>query len=43
MKITLVQTGGTIDKDYPKGETNHGYEFHVALYGAVVPWDKFNQ
>ncbi len=29
MKITFVQTGGTIDKDYPKGKTNHGYEFEI--------------
>lgn len=30
MHITFVQTGGTIDKDYPRGETNHGYEFAIA-------------
>ncbi len=29
MKITFVQTGGTIDKDYPQGENNHGYEFKI--------------
>lgn len=29
MKITFVQTGGTIDKDYPKGKTNHGYNFEI--------------
>lgn len=30
MHITFIQTGGTIDKDYPRGETNHGYEFVIA-------------
>lgn len=29
MKIVFVQTGGTIDKDYPEGSTNHGYEFKI--------------
>jgi L-asparaginase len=29
MKIIFIQTGGTIDKDYPQGETNHGYEFQI--------------
>lgn len=29
MKIIFIQTGGTIDKDYPQGETNHGYEFKI--------------
>ncbi len=29
MKITFVQTGGTIDKDYPQGKTDHGYEFKI--------------
>lgn len=24
-----MQTGGTIDKDYPEGQTNHGYEFKI--------------
>ena len=30
MHITFIQAGGTIDKDYPRGETNHGYEFAIA-------------
>lgn len=30
MHITFVQTGGTIDKDYPKGDRHHGYEFKIA-------------
>jgi L-asparaginase len=29
MHITFIQAGGTIDKDYPRGETDHGYEFHI--------------
>lgn len=29
MHITFIQTGGTIDKDYPRGETDHGYEFKI--------------
>lgn len=29
MKITCIQTGGTIDKDYPQGATDHGYEFSI--------------
>ena len=30
MHITFIQTGGTIDKDYPRGESNHGYAFAIA-------------
>ena len=29
MKITFIQTGGTIDKIYPQTETTHGYNFEV--------------
>ena len=29
MKIVFIQTGGTIDKDYPSGKSNHGYEFKI--------------
>jgi L-asparaginase len=29
MKILLLQTGGTIDKDYPTGDENHGYSFVI--------------
>lgn len=29
MHILFVQVGGTIDKDYPQGETHHGYEFQI--------------
>lgn len=27
--LLFLQTGGTIDKEYPQGETNHGYEFQI--------------
>lgn len=29
MHITFIQTGGTIDKDYPVGDNNHGYSFEI--------------
>lgn len=29
MKITFVQVGGTIDKDYPQGLSDHGYAFKI--------------
>lgn len=29
MKILFVQTGGSIDKDYPTGEDDHGYTFVI--------------
>lgn len=29
MTILFVQTGGTIDKDYPENDDNHGYTFSV--------------
>ena len=31
MKITFIQTGGTIDKDYKETENHHGYNFEIAL------------
>ena len=34
MHITFIQTGGTIDKDYPRGENDHGYG--VAIADAAV-------
>lgn len=30
MKILFLQTGGTIDKAYPMGENNHGYNFLIS-------------
>jgi L-asparaginase len=29
MHITFIQAGGTIDKDYPRGEMHHGYDFSI--------------
>lgn len=29
MKILFIQTGGSIDKDYPAGKDNHGYSFKI--------------
>lgn len=29
MKLLFLQTGGTIDKDYPSGDDNHGYSFEI--------------
>ncbi len=39
MHITFIQTGGTIDKDYPRGETDHGYEFAITepAVKSVIP------
>ena len=39
LHITFIQTGGTIDKDYPRGETDHGYEFHIGepAVKAILP------
>lgn len=38
MKILFLQTGGTIDKDYPMGETHHGYNFEIttAAYERIL-------
>jgi L-asparaginase len=32
--------GGTIDKDYPRGESNHGYEFAIteAAVKSILPY-----
>ena len=40
MHITFIQTGGTIDKDYPRGETAHGYEFQIGepAVSSVLPF-----
>jgi L-asparaginase len=29
MQVAFVQTGGTIDKDYPRTENSHGYNFEI--------------
>lgn len=40
MHITFVQTGGTIDKDYPRGEVGHGYEFKIGdpAVNSILPY-----
>lgn len=35
MDILLLQIGGTIDKDYPQGATDHGYEFQIGEPGFL--------
>lgn len=43
MKILFLQTGGSIDKDYPSGEDNDGYSFVITspafdrILGYVQP------
>ncbi len=39
MHITFIQTGGTIDKDYPRGETDHGYDFTITApaVASILP------
>lgn len=41
--LLFIQVGGTIDKDYPAGETNHGYEFEIGApaYRSVLARVKF--
>lgn len=36
--LLFLQAGGTIDKDYPAGETHHGYEFEIGApaYRSVL-------
>lgn len=47
MKITFVQVGGTIDKDYPQGLSDHGYAFQIGepavidILGRVTPQFSF--
>lgn len=35
MKITFVQTGGSIDKVYPQRATNHGYDFDILEAASI--------
>lgn len=41
--LLFLQVGGTIDKDYPSGETNHGYEFEIGApaYRSVLARGQF--
>ena len=42
MKITFLQTGGTIDKVYPQTETNHGYNFEIGAPALISILEKVN-
>ncbi|MFI5270449.1 MAG: asparaginase domain-containing protein [Candidatus Saccharimonadales bacterium] len=42
MKILFMQTGGTIDKDYPMGQTNHGYSFLISTPASKRVLDNVN-
>lgn len=35
MEILFLQVGGTVDKDYPEGATDHGYEFQIGDAGFL--------
>lgn len=39
MKIIFIQTGGTIDKDYPCGESDHGWAFEISdpAVASIIP------
>ena len=34
--LLFLQTGGTIDKDYPQGEADHGYAFKIGAPGFAA-------
>ncbi len=40
MKITFIQTGGTIDKDYMATKKNHGYNFEISEPAVKTILDK---
>ena len=40
MKITFIQTGGTIDKDYMTTKENHGYNFEISKPAVKTVLDK---
>ncbi len=42
MKITFIQTGGTIDKMYPQTETTHGYNFEIGDPAFISILQKMN-
>ncbi len=42
MKITFIQTGGTIDKIYPRTETSHGYNFEIGDPAFIAILEKVN-
>lgn len=42
MKITFIQTGGTIDKAYPQTENTHGYNFEIGDPAFISILSKIN-
>lgn len=42
MKITFIQTGGTIDKVYPSTENTHGYNFEIGDPAFISILQKIN-
>jgi L-asparaginase len=42
MKITFIQTGGTIDKVYPQTENTHGYNFEIGGPAFISILEKIN-
>ncbi|MEK7496751.1 MAG: asparaginase domain-containing protein [Patescibacteria group bacterium] len=42
MKITFIQTGGTIDKVYPSTEHTHGYNFEIGDPAFISIIQKIN-
>jgi len=43
MKILLIQTGGTIDKDYPKSTGAYAFEIMEPAFVKIVAKTKFSQ
>lgn len=41
-EILFLQVGGTVDKDYPQGETDHGYGFHIGDPAFLSILDRAN-
>ena len=41
--LLFIQVGGTIDKDYPPGDADHGYSFEICdpAYQSVLARVKF--
>jgi len=42
MKISFIQTGGTIDKDYKATDENHGYNFEISEPAIKSILDRVN-
>ena len=42
LKVTFLQTGGTIDKMYPSTDTHHGYNFEIGDPAFISILEKIN-